>query len=285
MGIILAVAGQLMYCFSYKVGNKWFIMVSRLVQGAACYQALAKTYVATTTGMKNRLFYFMIFGTSALSVYVLGNLLAFLTDVIAKDWKDEIFNRYTAPAWLMVIFYVIYGVLFALFWREPTDKELGHYQENDVESQQLISKNDVSQKSTNDNSFTEDKIAIYFVYATAFLFSIVWSSWEVFTAVYCHDNFMWSTDITALYLTIIFSAVTIGLVITIPVVKKKKIADRTLVLIPLFLELLFIICLYNYEIESRVGRVVLYTIGSLGLAYLGGRFFVLIFFCWIQYVI
>ncbi len=65
------------------------------MQGIACYQALAKTFVAMTSAEKHRIYYFMIFGTCALVVYVIANLLAFLTDSVAKDWKGQVFHRFS----------------------------------------------------------------------------------------------------------------------------------------------------------------------------------------------
>ena len=125
VGVALSLVSQLMYGFSYLVKDKWFIFASRLIQGFACYQALGKTYTAVTTGDKKRLFYFMIFGTCALAVYFTGNFLAYLTDIVAKNWNNSVLNRYTAPGWLMVCLWLVYAVLFAVFWEEPTDEQLG----------------------------------------------------------------------------------------------------------------------------------------------------------------
>ena len=125
LGIFVSMAGHLMYGFSGLVMNKWYLLAARLVQGAGSYQALNKVYVTEMAAPKHRTYLFTWYISCVVCCFVLGNFLAYFVDIITSDWNGNVFNRFTCPAWLMLILYIAYAILVLLFWQEPTLEQRG----------------------------------------------------------------------------------------------------------------------------------------------------------------
>jgi MFS family permease len=299
LGIVVSAAGQLMYGLSGLVMNKWYLFGARLVQGAGSYQALRAVYISEMVAPKRRVYYFLWSNSAADCGYVFGNLLAFLVEIVTRHWGGDVFNNYTSPAWFMICLWVIYAVAFALFWSEPTLAERGYdhaatlesltipehsfasvdndsfasvdnFPTNEDQNESLDDRNEEGQAllptAPSDTSQTlRQVIVIGYLILSAMIITIISSSFEMFVADWFYQEFGWSPDSSALYLTGAYGVVVaISIFALQPYFRDHHYPERHLMLWPMIACGLFTVFFYRYDSSlSRFMQLFVFSIGAL----------------------